>query len=143
VAHTSGIAPDTTGTVPGMTVDDLLAEARRSLQRLTPEEAQRAQRDGAMLVDIRPFEQRRADGDIPGAVLVDRNVLEWRLDPACPHRLPAVDTGCRVILLCNEGYATSLAAVTLQRLGLVDATDVAGGFQAWRAAGLPVSPPHS
>jgi rhodanese-related sulfurtransferase len=140
VVHTSGIGADTTGTVPPMTVDDLLADARRGLQRLTPEEAARARRDGAMLVDIRPLEQRRADGDVPGAVRVDRNVLEWRLDPACPHRLPEVDAGRRVVLVCNEGYATSLAAATLQQLGL-DATDVIGGFQAWRAAGLPVTPP--
>jgi rhodanese-related sulfurtransferase len=124
-----------------VTVDDLLADARRGLQRLTPEQAARAQGDGALLVDIRPFEQRRTDGDVPGAVLVDRNVLEWRLDPACPHRLPEVDAGRRVILLCNEGYATSLAAATLQQLGLHDATDVIGGFQAWRDAGLPVTPP--
>jgi len=98
-------------------------------------------RDGALLVDTRPLEQRRRDGEIPGAVVVDRNVLEWRLDPTCPHRLAEV-TGAdqQVILLCHQGYSSSLAAATLRRLGLRRATDVAGGFEAWAAAGLPVEP---
>lgn len=98
---------------------------------------------GGVLVDIRPVEQRDRDGQIPHAWIVDRNVLEWRLDPTSPDRLPGVDeTICRrpVILVCNEGYASSLAAASLQALGLAGATDLDGGFQAWRAAGLPVDP---
>ncbi len=93
---------------------------------------------GALVVDIRPIEQRQRDGDLPGAVVVDRNVLEWRLDPTSPHRIPeAGDPLRRVIVVCNEGYASSLAADTLRRLGLERATDLAGGFQAWRAAAAP------
>jgi rhodanese-related sulfurtransferase len=105
---------------------------------LTPSEAAAAHLDGALLVDIRPIEQRVADGEVPGAIVVERNVLEWRLDPSGQHRLPEfLGASQPVVLLCNEGYATSLAASTLQQLG-VRATDVIGGFQAWRAAGLPV-----
>jgi rhodanese-related sulfurtransferase len=123
-------------------IDDLLARERRSLQRLDPPAALAAMRAGALLVDIRPVEQRSRDGGVPGAVVVDRNVLEWRLDPTSPHRIAAADDPDRqVIVLCNEGYSSSLAAATLQRLGLPRATDVAGGFAAWRAAGLPVDPP--
>lgn len=120
-------------------IDDLLDEARRDLQRLDPMAARQAMQQGALLVDTRPVEQRLRDGEISGAVVVDRNVLEWRLDPTCPHRLPQL-TGDdqQVILLCDQGYASSLAAATLRRLGLRRATDVAGGFEAWVAAGLPV-----
>jgi rhodanese-related sulfurtransferase len=120
-------------------IDRLLAEARRRLARLGPREAADEMRRGALLVDTRPVEQRRRDGEIPGAVVVDRNVLEWRLDASSPDRIAQV-TGRdqTVILVCNEGYASSLAAATLQRLGMVNATDVDGGFQAWAAAGLPV-----
>lgn len=122
-------------------IDDLLASERRSLVRLSPAEAAAAARDGALLVDTRPIEQRSRDGEIPGALVVDRNVLEWRLDPTSPHRLDAMASPDQaVILVCDEGYSSSLAAATLQRLGLRRATDVAGGFQAWRAAGLPVVP---
>jgi rhodanese-related sulfurtransferase len=122
-------------------IDRLLAEARAELARLTPRQAAEAVRRGALMVDTRPVEQRRRDGEIPGAVVVDRNVLEWRLDPTSPDRIPEV-TGREqaVILVCNEGYASSLAAATLQRLGMRNATDLDGGFQAWAAAGLPVSP---
>ena len=120
------------------TVDELLDEARASLRRVTPGEAARAAADGAMLVDIRPSEQRSRDGSIPGALTIDRNVLEWRLDPAGADRIPQVTSHDDVvIILCNEGYASSLAALSLQQLGLRHATDVIGGFQAWRAAGLP------
>jgi rhodanese-related sulfurtransferase len=120
-------------------IDGLLAEARRGLHRVTPHEAAAAQQHDALLVDTRPVEQRRRDGEIPGAVVVDRNVLEWRLDPTSPYRIAEVrDAEQRVIVVCNEGYASSLAAATLQRLGLRNATDVDGGFQAWAAAGLPV-----
>jgi rhodanese-related sulfurtransferase len=95
-------------------------------------------------VDTRSEAQRRRDGLIPGALIVDRNVLEWRLDPASPWRVPELrDHAQRVIVVCNEGYSSSLAAAALQELGLVNATDLAGGFQAWAAAGLPVSRPTS
>jgi rhodanese-related sulfurtransferase len=120
------------------TVDELLHEARLGLTRLTPLEADAACRDGALLIDIRGDMQRETDGLVPGAHMVARNVLEWRLDPECPHRDPACARRDRlVVLLCDEGYGSSLAAANLRRLGL-DATDVDGGFQAWRAAGLPV-----
>ena len=125
-------------------IDDHLDAERRSLARLDPLQAAAAMRRGALLVDTRPVEQRRRDGEIPGAVVVDRNVLEWRIDPTSPHRLAEMDGGARqVIVVCDEGYSSSLAAATLQRLGLHDATDLAGGFQAWRAAGLPVTMPPS
>jgi rhodanese-related sulfurtransferase len=94
---------------------------------------------GALLIDIRSEVQRQRDGVIPGSRFVARNVLEWRCDPASPWRDEAVtNSGARIILICNEGYQSSLAAATLQQLGLIDATDVIGGFQAWKAAGLPV-----
>ncbi len=120
-------------------IDELLASARSRLLRLDPVGAAAAVEHGALLVDTRPLEQRRRDGLIPGAVVVDRNVLEWRLDPSSEFRIPeAGDRDRTIIVVCNEGYASSLAAATLQDLGLVHATDLDGGFQAWRAAGLPV-----
>jgi len=121
---------------------DHLAAVRTRLDRLTPEAAARAARDGALLVDIRYAALRDRDGTIPGAVIVERNELEWRLDPDGDHRLPHV-TGhdLRVVLVCNEGYASSLAAAVLQDRGMSRATDLTGGFQAWRAAGLPVKAP--
>jgi rhodanese-related sulfurtransferase len=122
-------------------IDDLLAAARARLDRLEPAAARAAAEAGAMLVDIRPLDQRARDGDVPGAVVVGRNVLEWRLDPASAHRLP---DGPRydqpVVVLCNQGYQSSLAAASLQDLGLTWATDVIGGFEAWRVAGLPIVP---
>jgi len=122
-----------------VTIDELLAQARASLQRVEPAEAAEAMRDGAVLVDIRRDAQRERDGVVPGAVFIPRNVLEWRCDPASEWREPAVSEPARqVILMCDEGYQSSLAAATLQQLGLPHATDLAGGFQAWRAAGLPV-----
>ena len=123
-----------------MNIDDLLQRARASLQRVDAHQTERALAAGALVVDIRPVEQRARDGQIPGAVIIDRNVLEWRLDPASPNRIsnaPGYDQP--VIIVCNEGYASSLAAATLQELGLQHATDLDGGFQAWRAAGLPVA----
>jgi rhodanese-related sulfurtransferase len=119
-----------------LTVDELLERARRQLVRIEPERAAAELEDGALLVDIRPAEQR-AEGEIPGATVIDRNVLEWRLDPASRWRIPAA-TGydIRVMVICNEGYSSSLVAATLKELGLVNATDVIGGFRAWRAAGL-------
>lgn len=127
---------------PVIGLDDLVAEARARLDRPSPHEAARAvAEEGALLVDIRPEGQRRREGEIPGAVLIDRNVLEWRLAPAGEHRIPELrDADQPVILFCSQGFASSLAAATLQRLGLRHATDLDGGFLAWEAAGLPVSP---
>ena len=121
------------------TIDELVEAARASLRRVTPSEARDAAANGALLVDIRPSEQRSRDGAIPGTLVIDRNVLEWRLDPAGAHRIPDITSHDQlVILVCNEGYASSLAAASLQALGLHRATDLIGGFQAWSAAGLPI-----
>jgi rhodanese-related sulfurtransferase len=123
-----------------LTADDLLAEARRGLGRLEPLEAASAISAGAVLVDIRSELQRERDGVVPGSVFFPRNVLEWRCDPASPARDERVsDTGRRLIVMCDDGYQSSLAAANLKRLGFARATDLAGGFQAWRAAGLDVS----
>jgi rhodanese-related sulfurtransferase len=111
-------------------IDRLLAEAREGLSRVAAEDLADEVAEGALLVDIRPVEQRERDGELPGALVVDRNVLEWRLDPSSPYRLPEADAGRRVILVCNEGYASSLAAATLRSLGVEAATDLVGGFQA-------------
>jgi rhodanese-related sulfurtransferase len=121
-------------------VDTMLERARGELDRVTPAQADAERRAGALLVDIRPFANRAAEGEIPGAVPVERIVLEWRLDPASEHRLAGVTVTTRVIVLCNEGYSSSLAARDLRLLGLRRATDLIGGFRAWRAAGLPVVP---
>jgi rhodanese-related sulfurtransferase len=122
-----------------LTVDELLEKARGSLRRVTPAEAQRAAENGALIVDTRPSEQRARDGTIPGALEIERNVLEWRLDPTSAHRSPEVTSHDQVVIVvCNEGYSSSLAAASLQALGLKHATDLVGGFQAWRADGLPV-----
>lgn len=123
------------------TVDDLLREARAQLVRVSPATAAAAAANGsALLIDIRDDHQRHRDGLIPGAYSVARNVLEWRLDPSCPHRDERLTRDHEgVILICNEGYQSSLAAAELREMG-VDATDVEGGFQAWREAGLPVAP---
>ena len=119
-------------------VDGLLAEARADLDRVHPRDLAAAVEQGALVVDVRPVEQRRRDGDLPGAVVIDRNVLEWRLDPTCPYRIAqATDADVRIVLVCNEGYGSSLAAATLRRLGLRRATDLVGGFQAWRAHVVP------
>jgi rhodanese-related sulfurtransferase len=125
-----------------MTVDDLLAEARSALlHRPKPAEALAERATGALLIDIRGDDQRRASGLIPGALVLPRNTLEWRCDPASPWRHPSIDHWSRpLILVCNEGFQSSLAAATLRRLGLVRATDLDGGFVAWAAAGLPVLP---
>ena len=114
-------------------IDKLLAQARSTLDRVRVENLPDEVARGALLIDIRPIEQRRRDGVLPDAVVVDRNVLEWRLDPTSPHRLP-LDVGpdARLIIVCNEGYSSSLAAATLNELGLRFATDLVGGFQAWR-----------
>ena len=118
---------------------EVLARARQGLYRVAPVALEREVSDGALVVDIRPVEQRDRDGDMPHALVIDRNVLEWRLDPSSPHRVPeATGHDLRIILVCNEGYASSLAAASLQELGLSRATDLVGGYQAWRSeqAGL-------
>jgi len=113
-------------------IDVLLAKARSGLDRVRPEGLPEELAAGAILIDTRPIEQRQRDGELPGAIVVDRNVLEWRLDPTSPHRLPiATGADVRLIIVCNEGYSSSLAAATLQELGLRSATDLVGGFQAW------------
>lgn len=114
------------------TIDQLLESARARLRRVTPDELSTAQASGAVVVDIRPVEQRNRDGELPGALIIDRNVLEWRLAPSSDHRV--VDAADRVVIVvCNEGYSSSLAAATLQDLGVPGATDLIGGFQAWKA----------
>ena len=118
-------------------VDELLAEARAGLDRLTPRQAWELMQTGAMLVDTRPEFQRRESGEVPGAVVIDRNVLEWRLDPASDACLPEASYDARVVLLCQQGYSSSLAAQMLQRIGIERATDVVGGFEQWVAEGLP------
>jgi rhodanese-related sulfurtransferase len=121
------------------TIHELLAAARARLHRLDPEQAQAAVSAGALLVDIRPAAQRAAEGEVPGALIVERNVLEWRFDPASDARLPQAGRyDLPVIVMCSQGYTSSLAAASLHDLGLTAATDLAGGFQAWTAAGLPV-----
>lgn len=114
-------------------IDEMLARARTHLDRVPPEALAGEAASGALIIDTRPVEQRERDGALPGAVVVDRNVLEWRLDPTSAHRLPIV-TGSdqRIIVVCNEGYSSSLAAATLRELGLPRATDLIGGYQAWR-----------
>jgi rhodanese-related sulfurtransferase len=124
-----------------LTVDELLAEARARLARLEPEEARRAMDRGALLVDVRSEVQRARDGVVPGSVFFSRNVIEWRADPSSSAHDPAfADLDRPVIVMCHEGYQSSLVAHTLGRLGFSRATDVVGGFVAWRDAGLPVEP---
>ena len=124
-----------------VTVDDLLEDARARIRRLDPHETAAACRRGALLIDIRPTLQRRWEGEVPGALVVERNVLEWRLDPVSAHRLAAVtDHDREIVVMCSEGYASSLVAATLVDLGYSSAADLDGGFQAWRDAGLPVQP---
>jgi rhodanese-related sulfurtransferase len=129
------------GTVPppGSTgIDGLLAAARARLRRLDPYETLAAVDRGAILVDIRPAAQRATFGEIPGAIVIERNVLEWRLDPRSEARLGfATRYDLEVVVACQEGYTSSLAAAALQDIGLSRATDLAGGFAAWQAAGLP------
>jgi rhodanese-related sulfurtransferase len=122
-------------------IDDLLAEARSRITRVTPVEALARIAEGAVLVDIRPAAQRAREGEVPGALVVERNVLEWRFDPASEARLPqATGYDVDVVVLCSEGYTSSLAADALRSLGLTSASDVVGGYQAWVAAGLPTVP---
>jgi len=115
------------------TTDDVLADARSHLRRLTPEEAEEARAHGALVVDIRPAAQREAEGELPFATVIERNVLEWRLDPVSDASLPIASHDLQVVVLCQEGYTSSLAAAALQELGIHRATDVIGGYAAWRA----------
>jgi rhodanese-related sulfurtransferase len=123
------------------TADQLLSEARAGLNRLSPGEAQAAVRAGALLIDIRSDSQRARDGVIPGARFIARNVFEWRCDPTSEWRDEEITAqqARQLIVFCNEGYQSSLAAATLKRFGFADATDVIGGFQAWREAGLEIN----
>ncbi|GGV15227.1 sulfurtransferase [Streptomyces filipinensis] len=123
-------------------IDALLERVRADYRRIEAHEAHEAARSGAaLLVDIRYAALRERDGLIPGALVIERNELEWRLDPQGSHRVPeATGHDLRIVVICNEGYASSLAAASLHQLGLHRATDLVGGFQAWRAAGLPVEP---
>jgi rhodanese-related sulfurtransferase len=121
------------------TVEQLLDEARARLRRLSPAETADMLAAGALVVDTRPAAQREREGDMPGALVIERNVLEWRLDPASPDRIREVTGHDQVVVVvCSEGYSSSLAAAALQDMGFRNATDVAGGFQAWKTAGLPV-----
>ena len=113
-------------------IDEVLRRARVGLRRVLATELSAEIADGALVVDIRPIDQRQRDGELPGAIVVDRNVLEWRLDPTCLFRLPGSDDADRrVIVVCTEGYSSSLAAASLQQLGLRNATDLIGGYQEW------------
>jgi rhodanese-related sulfurtransferase len=124
----------------GTTIDQVLERARRRLARVDPKQAAAEQAQGALLVDTRTETQRAKHGDIPGALVIDRTVFEWRLDPTSPSHIPeAKDHNVRVIVICSEGYSSSLAAASLQELGLINATDVIGGFRAWKEAGLPIN----
>lgn len=111
-------------------IDVLLEAARQGLDRVQPADLAAEIAAGALVVDIRPIDQRDRDGELPGALIIDRNVLEWRLDPTSPHHVPEVtDADRRIIIVCNEGYGSSLAAATLRQLGLKRVTDLVGGFQ--------------
>ncbi|MEV0004089.1 rhodanese-like domain-containing protein [Micromonospora sp. NPDC050980] len=121
-------------------VDALLEQARAGLRRLTPHETIEAVRNGALLIDTRTEAQRREEGELPGAIVIDRTVLEWRLDPASEWRIPeAIGYDREIVVVCRQGYSSSLAAASLQTLGLRHATDMIGGVQGWREAGLPMS----
>ncbi len=133
-------APARAGVRVPLGVDSLLALARDGVQRLSPQQARHAAQQGALLVDTRTETQRTEQGELPGALVIDRTVLEWRLDPAGPHGVPeAADHDVQVVVVCRQGYSSSLAAASLRALGLHRATDLVGGVEAWIAAGLPVS----
>ncbi|NJP33108.1 rhodanese-like domain-containing protein [Micromonospora thermarum] len=121
-------------------VDALLEQARAGVRRLTPHQAVEAVRTGALLIDTRSDAQRREQGDLPGAIVIDRTILEWRLDPASAWRIPeATGYDLKIVLVCRQGYSSSLAVASLRALGLHRATDVIGGVEAWQQAGLPMS----
>jgi rhodanese-related sulfurtransferase len=137
-------SPVATSAPPGSrTIDQVLAAAREGLDRVNPQQAAQAVAEGALLVDIRPAAQRADEGEIPGALIIERNVLEWRFDPASDARVPQASYDLRVIVVCSAGYTSSLAAAALQELGVRHATDLDGGFVAWKAAGLPTRPGHA
>lgn len=117
-----------------LSIDELLAQARAGLDRVAPDELEREVENGALLIDIRPVEQRERDGELPGALVVDRNVFEWRLAPSSEWKTLDVGPSQKVIVVCNQGFQSSLAAATLQDLGLRGATDLVGGYEAWTAA---------
>jgi len=121
-------------------VDEVLAQAREGVERLSPEQAWAEMRTGALLVDTRTAAQRARQGDLPGALVIDRTVLEWRLDPTSPSRVPeACGPDLRVVVICRQGYSSSFAAESLRRIGLARSTDVVGGVEAWLASGLPLA----
>jgi rhodanese-related sulfurtransferase len=120
-------------------IDDILTEARTGLDRVSPS-ADLLDDENTLIVDIRPAHNRVAEGEIPGSVVIERIVLEWRLDPDGDHRIEGFDAGTRVVVVCNESYSSSLAARDLQAVGLRNATDLVGGFRAWKAAELPTRP---
>jgi rhodanese-related sulfurtransferase len=122
-------------------INTVLTTARARLERVSPRDAYAAASAGALLVDIRPQINRRTEGELPGALVIDRNVLEWRLDPASDARIEQAAYDAWVVLFCNEGYASSLAATSLQDLGISAATDMIGGYRAWRSLGLPILEP--
>lgn len=131
----------TNGNGRARSIDEILAEARQRLRRLGPAEAHEAMGRGALLADIRSQAQRAEQGYVPGSLHIERNVLEWRFDPQSAARLPqATGYDVQVIVMCVEGYTSSLAAASLQDLGLASATDLDGGFRAWQKAGLPFVP---
>lgn len=123
------------------TAEDLLAEARSKIERLTPVQALEATRQGAIIVDIRCEGDREAEGRIPGSVHVPRTVMEWRADPTSDHRdVRIADFGARLIVMCNDGYSSSLAAATLRDMGFASAADMVSGYRGWVTAGLPIEP---
>jgi rhodanese-related sulfurtransferase len=121
-------------------IDAVLAQARAGLCRLTPYQTLAVQQQrGALVIDTRTASQRRDQGELPGALVIDRTILEWRLDPTSPSRIPeATCFDIEVVIVCREGYSSSIAAASLQTVGLVRATDMIGGVDAWRRAGLPL-----
>jgi rhodanese-related sulfurtransferase len=126
--------------VPGPGIEEVLAKARAGVRRLSPEETLAARRRGALVVDTRTEAQRREQGEIPGALVIDRTVLEWRLDPLSSACIPeAVDHDVQIVIVCRQGYSSSLAAESLRSVGLWRATDMIGGVEAWQQAGLPLT----
>ena len=113
-----------------------LVAVRAGYTRVQPQDLLDEMERGALVIDTRPAEQRNRDGELPGSIVVDRNVLEWRLDPTCPHRLPQMTSRSRVVIVCDQGYSSTLAAVSVQTLGVVHATDLVGGYQALVSAGI-------
>jgi rhodanese-related sulfurtransferase len=127
--------------VAGRGIDELLASARARIVRYSPAQAAQAAQAGAVLVDLRSHDERARAGIVPGSIHVPRSVLEWRADPSSGWANPQVsDRSLALILVCEQGYSSSLAAAALCDLGFEHAGDVDGGFEAWRAAGLPVAP---